>query len=265
MFFQLSKVFWFFANPGNLILVALAVGVVLTWTRWRRAGLRLVTLVALTSLAVATVPVGNWMKAALENRFPVVRKLPNRVDGIIALGGVVNPWVTKARGQLALGSAAERLTEFAVLARRYPRAKLIFTGGSGSLLHPEAKEADVLEPMIGVLGLDPRRIVLENRSRNTHENAVFTRRLADPQPGETWVLVTTASHMPRAVGCFRKAGWRVVPYPVDFDFRGDEEFGLNFNFIGGLARLSDALHEWLGLTFYWLAGKTDALFPAPDD
>ena len=264
MFFQLSKIFWFFANPGNLLLVTLAVGVVLTWTRWRRAGLWLVALVTLASLAAATVPVGNWMQASLENRFPVVRNLPDRVDGIIALGGVVNPWVTKARGQLALGGTVERLTEFAVLARRYPEAKLIFTGGSGSLFQTEVKEADVLEPMLGLLGLDPRRIVLENQSRNTYENAVFTRRLADPRPGETWVLVTTASHMPRAVGCFRKAGWRVVPYPVDFNFRGDEEFGLTFNFIGGLARLSGGLHEWLGLTFYWLTGKTDALFPAPD-
>jgi uncharacterized SAM-binding protein YcdF (DUF218 family) len=265
MLFSLSKVFWFFAEPGNLLIIALCLGAVLLWSRWRRAGRWLISAAALAGFAVATIPVGGWLTLTLENRFPVVRDLPPRVDGIISLGGVVNPWVTKARGQLALGGSVERLTEFAALARRYPGAKLIFAGGSGSLFDQTVKEADVLAPFLDVLGLDADRVMLENKSRNTYESALFTHALANPGPDEVWILVTTAWHMPRAFGCFRKAGWRVIPYPVDFNYKGDEQFGLSFNLRSGLSRLAGGLHEWLGLFFYWLMDRTVTVFPAPGD
>jgi len=265
MLFTLSKVFWFFADPGNLLLVALCLGAVLLWSRWRRAGRWLVSAAAAAGLAAATIPMGNWLMLSLENRFPVVHDLPSRVDGIISLGGVVNPWVTKARGQLAIGGSVERLTEFAALARRYPQAKLIFTGGSGSLFDQKVKEADVLAPFLDVLGLDAGRVILENKSRNTYENALFTHALANPQPDETWILITTAWHMPRAYGSFRKAGWQVIPYPVDFNFKGDEQFDLLFNLRSGLSRLAGGLHEWLGLFSYWVMGRTVSVFPAAED
>ena len=265
MLFTVSKVFWLFADPGNLLLVALCLGAVLSWSRWRRAGRWLISVAAVASLAVATIPVGNWLMLSLENRFPVVRDLPPTIDGIISLGGVVNPWVTKARGQLAIGGTVERLTEFAALARRYPRAKLIFTGGSDSLFDQKIKEADVLAPFLNVLGLDAGRVILENKSRNTYENALFTHALANPQPNETWILVTTAWHMPRAYGSFRKAGWRVIPYPVDFNFKGDEQFDLFFHLPSGLSRLAGGLHEWLGLLSYWAMDRTISVFPAAGD
>ena len=265
MLFSLSKVFWFFADPGNLLLIALCLGAVLLWSRWRRAGRWLISAAAVAGLAAATIPLGNWLTLTLENRFPVVRDLPARVDGIISLGGVVNPWVTQARGQLAIGGSVERLTEFAALARRYPRAKLIFSGGSGSLFDQKIKEADVLATFLDVLGLDAGRVMLENKSRNTYESALYAHALANPQPDETWILVTTAWHMPRAFGCFRKVGWRVIPYPVDFNFRGDEQFDLFFHLRSGLSRLAGGLHEWIGLFSYWLMDRTVAVFPAAGD
>ena len=264
MFFILSKLFWFVANPANVLLVLLCVGAALLWSRWRRAGRWLVSLAAVLAIGLATLPMGSLMLLVLENRFPVAKTLPERVDGIIAIGGVVNQFVTRARGQVALSSSAERLTEFAVLARRYPEAKLVFTGGSGDLFRQDVKEADVLAPLFEVLGLDPGRVIIEDESRNTAENATATRELVEPGPGETWLLVTSGFHMPRTVGCFRKAGWRVIPYPVDFLFQGDERFGLSFNLGKGLGHLGGGLHEWLGLVFYRLTGRTDALFPAPE-
>jgi uncharacterized SAM-binding protein YcdF (DUF218 family) len=263
--FILSKVFWFFADPGNLLLVALCLGAILLWSRWRRAGRWLISAAAVAGLTAATIPVGNWLMLSLENRFPVVHDLPSRVDGIISLGGVVNPWVTQARGQLAIGGSVERLTEFSALARRYPEAKLIFAGGSGSLFDQKIKEADVLSPFLDILGLDPERVKLENKSRNTYESALFAHALANPQPGETWILVTTAWHMPRAFGCFRKVGWTVIPFPVDFNFKGDEQFDLFFHLRSGLSRLAGGLHEWLGLISYWVMDRTVSIFPAPGD
>ncbi len=262
MFFYASKVLWFLASPGNLVLLVLCAGVPLLWTRWRRAGRWLVSLAFVAAAAMAILPAGTALYVVLENRFPVVRQLPDRVDGIITLGGVVDQFVTQARGQVALGGAVERLIEFAALARRYPEARLVFTAGSGKL-RQDVKEADVLAPVLRDLGIDPARVILESRSRNTYENAVMTHALIAPRAGETWVLITSAFHMPRAVGCFRKAGWRVIPYPVDFNFRGDEHFTLSFNLARGMGLLGGALHEWLGLLFYRLSDKTDAFFPAP--
>jgi uncharacterized SAM-binding protein YcdF (DUF218 family) len=263
MFFDLSKILWLLFNPASVLVALLVAGALLFWTRWRRGGIALVTFAALLAVAIATLPFGTVLVRDLENRFPVVDALPARVDGIVVLGGMIDQFVTQARGQLAVNGAVERLVAFAQLARRYPDARLIFSGGSGRLGRPEATEAAALAPYIEQFGLDPKRIVFEGESRNTYENALFTFRLAQPQPGETWILITSAVHMPRAVGCFRKVGWRVLPYPVDFQTTGGETLDPTFDFAGGLASLNHALHNWIGLFAYWVTGRTDALFPGP--
>jgi uncharacterized SAM-binding protein YcdF (DUF218 family) len=264
VFFWLSKILWFLASPANLLLVALVVGALLLWTRRRRFGRWLVGLVAVAALLVATLPLGEALLSRLEDRFPVVVEPTGPVDGIVVLGGVVNQVITRSRGQMAIGGAVERLTELANLARMHPQAKIVFTGGSGDLFAQEVKEADALAPLLRTLGLDPDRIILENQSRNTYENAVYSREVATPKPGERWVLITSAFHMPRAVGCFRRAGWEgLLPYPVDFHFPPGGGLGLRFDLGRGLGWLEDGLHEWIGLLFYWLTDRTDAFFPAP--
>ncbi len=264
MFFPLSKILWIISQPGNILLILLLLGVLLLGTRrWRTAGRRIVGLVAVVGALLAVVPFGAWMIAALEDRFPVVSEMPPRVDGIIVLGGVVNPALTESRGQTAIGGAVERLMIFASLARRYPEAKLVFSGGSGSLRYQDLKEARYVDPVLRDLGLDGGRVMFESQSRNTFENAVLGRKLADPKVGETWILITSAFHMPRAVGSFRAQGWDVLPYPVDYSTMVDQGFEMQFNFAGGLGRLGNGIHEWLGLAFYRLTGKTNAFFPAP--
>jgi uncharacterized SAM-binding protein YcdF (DUF218 family) len=264
LFFWLSKLLWFLASPANLLLLGLLIGALLLWTRRRRLGRWLVSLVALTAALVATVPIGEILLSRLEDRFPIVHEPPATVDGIVVLGGVVNQVLTRSRGQMAIGGAVERLTELANLTRMYPEAKIVFTGGSGDPFAQDVKEADVIAPLLETLGIDPSRIVLENQSRNTYENAVYSRELAGPKPNEHWLLITSAFHMPRAVGCFRRAGWEgLVPYPVDFHFPPGGVSGLRFDLGRGLAWLEDGLHEWIGLLFYRLTDRTDAFFPAP--
>ncbi len=264
MFFTLSKVLWFLADPGNLLLIALVVGVVLLWTRWRAAGRAVLTLALAGAVFFSVVPIGSWLFADLENRFPVVDQPPERVDGIVVLGGVLSQKITRDRGQITVNDAVERLLAFAQLAQRYPTATLVFSGGSGSLLNQDLKEAHFVAPLLARLGVDPGRVLFEDRARNTAENATFSHALADPQPGETWLLITSAFHMPRAVGCFRRAGWTVVPYPVDFHTTGPaDEISVRFNFLSGLGSFRAALHEWLGLLAYWLTDRTDTLLPGP--
>ncbi|WP_316976510.1 YdcF family protein [Shumkonia mesophila] len=263
MFFSLSKILWWFAAPANVLFLLLAAGVLLLWTRWRRLGRGLATLAVLLFMTITALPLGSWMIQQLEDRFPMVSPLPPKVDGIVVLGGAVNPWMTVERGQVALGDHADRLTEFAALARRYPEARLIFSGGTGSLTRQDIKEADIIAPLWEQIGLDGRRIVYENQSRNTYENAVLSFPLARPRPGETWIMVTSAFHMPRAVGCFRKAGWTILPYPVDYKTGRSFLSDFSLNPASRLMSLNAAAHEWLGLVFYRLTGKTDSLFPGP--
>lgn len=264
MFFVLSKVLWFFVVPLNVLFLLLVIGAPLLWTRWQRIGRWLISVAAAFAIFLVLVPVGGNFSLWLENRFPSNPQLPEKVDGIVVLGGALQARISAKRNTLALSSSVERIVEFGGLAEKFPSAKLIFTGGSGSLLDQEFKEADYATPFLRRLGVAPERVIFENQSRNTYENATFSFDLAAPKDGETWVLITSAAHMPRAVGCFRKAGWSgLIPYPVDYSYAGDETFGPPLTIGSGSGRISKALHELLGLTFYYLTGKTDALFPAP--
>jgi uncharacterized SAM-binding protein YcdF (DUF218 family) len=263
MFFVLSKIFWVLVNPGNLLLLLISIGTVLLWTRWRRFGRRLVGFTVVAFLVLAVVPLGTWAFGNLEDRFPPLVQLPEKVDGIIVAGGIVDPVTSKDRGQLSINGAVERVYEMAVLSRRFPKARLVFSGGSGSLLYQEHKEASAVAPLLRQLGVDLGRVIFEDQSRNTSENAVYSYRIVQPKKGETWLLITSAFHMPRTVGSFRQVGWDVTPYPVDYHTRKTKTLPLQFNFSGGMGSLGGAVHEFLGLLFYWLDGKTDELFPGP--
>lgn len=264
MFFLMSKLLGPLLAPGNALAVLGVLGVLLrVRPRTRRAGSRCLGVAALSFAALTVLPIGDGLIRPLENRFPVPRP-PAAVDGIIVLGGAVDPRLSLDRGQPAVNQAADRLIALPALARRYPGAKLVFTGGSGSLAEPDGREAPVARTLlVETLGLPADRLLFEGESRNTAENAVLSRRLAAPRAGETWLLVTSAAHMPRAVGVFRAAGWPVLAYPVDFRSRTDGPF-LRFDLRTGLDLVTEAAKEWAGLVVYWLSGRSATLFPAPD-
>jgi uncharacterized SAM-binding protein YcdF (DUF218 family) len=261
MTFVASKLLWTVLVPGNLLLLLLLAGLFQLARSRRRRGLALAMLAALLLLAVAVLPVGQWAAAPLEARFPIPG-VPARLDGIIVLGGAVEPEISYAHGQIALNDAAERITEALALAQRHPEAKLLLTGGDATVLPRLGDtEAEVMRAIFVQLGVAPERLLIENRSRNTFEDAALSRDLAQPKPGEIWLLVTSAWHMPRAVGCFRKVGWAVLPYPVDFHSEAAPR--PDFALSGHLALLDLIAKEWAGLVAYRLLGRTDTLFPAP--
>ncbi len=247
-------------DPRTLLFLVLIVGTGLLWTRARSVGRGLVTLTVAVALLFSLFPIGSSLLAILESRFPVP-ELPARVDGIIALGGDFSAADAEARGPLAV--ASPRLDGLAALARRYPDARLVFSGGSARVLRPDLREADQAARILETLGVDMRRVTLERNSRNTYENALLSKKLIDPKPGETWVLVTSAAHLPRAVGTFRKAGWPVIGYPVDFLTGAAAPERIRFQFDSGLSDLRVALREYVGLAVYYLRGRTDSLFPRP--
>jgi uncharacterized SAM-binding protein YcdF (DUF218 family) len=262
--YYVSKILWLFAQPGNLLVLLLLLGTLLLFSRWRGFGRFLIVLVALASLAIAVLPVGRWLLGPLEDRFPQVTTLPAKVDGIIMLGGAVSTVLTEARGQPQVNEHAERFVAFADLARRYPNAKLVFSGGGPMLRGGAFREADASRQVLEWMGMDVSRVIFERESRNTFENVVDSKVLAHPAPGEVWLLVTSAFHMPRAVGIFRSQGWPVVPYPVDYlTGAGMDDPAYSADFLDNLGQLSLGMKEWIGLAANDWLGHSDALFPAP--
>jgi uncharacterized SAM-binding protein YcdF (DUF218 family) len=252
------------SEPANILLALLVVGTVLLWLPWPRAGRRVVTATVFVMCLIGALPIGHVLMTVLEDRFPAVHDIAQPIDGIIVLGGSFDTLITEQRGQIAIGDPSERLTEFVALGRRFPAAKMVFSGGAGAWYRPDLKEAVLAYRFFTDMGFDAARVIYESESRSTFENATFSYNLVRPAKGERWLLVTSASHMPRAVGCFRKLGWEVIAYPVDYHTAGKLRLDWYFDFGVGIAVLNGAAYEWLGLIAYRILGRTSALLPGPE-
>ena len=255
-----SRIIRFFVLPSNLMVLIGVIGLLLAFTRYRRLGQGMM-MASLVALAVAGwSPLGNWLIAGLEHRFPVWDASRGAPDGIVVLGGAISPDVSNERGSIALNESAERMTAIADLARRHPAARIVFSGGSARL--GGVAEANFVLPLFESFGIGRERVALEALSRNTAENARLSREMVQPKPGERWLLVTSAYHMPRSVGAFRAAGFAVEAYPVDWRSGTDDGSGFS-SLSAGLARTDTALREWAGLFGYWLTGQSTDLWPGP--
>jgi uncharacterized SAM-binding protein YcdF (DUF218 family) len=264
MFFVLSKILGFFALPSNALIVLGLVGVAIAVLRSARAGGKLIVASLILLAIFGLSPLANGLILPLEDRFPPWDASRGPPIGIIVLGGAFETLVSTTRADIPLNDAAERMTASAALALRYPEARIIFTGGVGSLLYGGPTEGELARRFYASLGIPASRVTVEEESRDTAENARFTWSLAAPRPGERWLLVTSAFHMPRAIGAFRRVGFAVEAYPVDYRTRGVEDLARPFASLGeGLRRTDVAVREWIGLVMYRIAGRTAELFPGP--
>jgi uncharacterized SAM-binding protein YcdF (DUF218 family) len=266
LFFALSKTLGVIVLPTNFIAILAILGVVLCATRWVRLGRKLL-IAAFVLLAVCGFsPLGNLLLYPLESRFPPWNAASGTPAGIIVLGGPIDADLSVAHGTPVVRSAPDRIFAAAALAHQYPNARIVFTGGSANLISNDAREADFAGAIFESLGIDKSRLITERRSRNTYENAVFTRDMVQPRPGERWLLVTSAFHMPRSIGLFRKAGFPVEAYPVDWRVGRSMADILSFTAFAneGLSRTDIGMREWMGLIAYRLRGRIDALLPGPE-
>jgi uncharacterized SAM-binding protein YcdF (DUF218 family) len=269
MFFYIAKGVWFLLQPSTLIALLIGYGAILIWTGWARWGRRFVTFGAILLLVAGLSPLGNALILPLEDRFPRANlDDPPPPTGFIILGGADDRLVGEARHAPALNEAGERMVEAAMLARRFPEAKIAFSGGDAGILYKASSEAEGAETLLTVLGVPQDRLILEAKSRDTYENAAFLKeqltRAGELGSGTRWLLITSAYHMPRAMGAFRQAGFNVEPWPVDYRTRGKADLTRPFDKVSeGLRRVDVASREWAGLLAYWLRGRSDALFPAP--
>jgi len=265
LFFVISKTVGYMLLPSNFLIGLGLFGALLLLTRFDRLGRRLMV-TALVLLAIcAFSPLANFLLYPLEQRFPKWDSSRGDPDGIIVLGGPLDADLSAAHGVPVISGAADRIIGAATLAHRYPNARLVYTGGSPNLLHNDAKEADYATALLQGLGIPKSRLTMERQSRNTRENAEFTKEIVKPKPGERWLLVTSAYHMPRSIGLFRKAGFKIEAYPVDWKV-GTQEDLFKYHIVAGngLQLVDIGVREWLGLIAYRLAGSTDTLLPRPE-
>jgi len=266
MYFYLAKTVGFFAVPSNLVTVIVILGLLLWRSGYARLGRRLTIAGLVIFLIGGASPLGTALLLPLENRFPQWDTTRGVPDGIVVLGGVLNMYISRQRNDITFGPSAERLIAAVDLSRQYPTARIVFSGGNSNLISPGMPESDLAVRFLERFGVSSDRILLDRASRNTMENAVNAKRVAAPKPGERWLLVTSASHMPRAMGLFRAAGFPVEAYPVDWKTGGWRDLvALQSSLLGGFGHLDIAVHEWVALAIDWIMGRTSALLPGPGD
>lgn len=261
-FFFLSKIAWFLLEPLHSLLVLLLAWLAGRGFGWVRIARFFLVLLLLYGGAIAATPLPEFAVRSLENRFPQPQLRAEAIAGIIVLGGATDDGAVAAdRGQISLGDAVERLTTAIALHRAMPEMEIIVSGFSGRLRPRGWNEAEITRRFFEQQGVDLSKVRFEARSRNTAENARHTAGIAGGE-ARPWLLITSAAHMPRAVGSFRAAGLSVLAYPVDYRTETDS-LAWPRPFSSSLSDTRVALHEWLGLLVYYATGRTSALFPAP--
>lgn len=257
LFFIFSKLVGLSLQVETWLAITLALAVLagLLGRKGLSAWLSATAFLAVTLIGI--FPIGEVFLAPLEAEY-ANQNIPEQVDGIVVLGGAESPRKTLRWSQPQLNDASERLIAAASLAIAHPEARIVYAGGSGRLLDAVAGRAPLPPIAIDVLsslGIDPDRVIWEDQSRNTAENAQLSFDLVQPEPGETWVLVTSTFHMGRAMASFEAAGWRnVVPYPVDYR-TGSFTGGIGWDFSSNLEDLNTAIKEWVGRLAYRLTGR----------
>lgn len=264
MLFVASKIVGFLIQPINLAVLLLAMALLARPFGRRRVSASLGGCAFLVLALAGWTSLGPMLLTPLEERFHRPATLPDRIAGIVVLGGGFEGAINLARGGYELNSGGDRLVETAILARRFPEARILVSGGNGALTLAGEGDADTAPRLLEALGVPRSRLILEGQSRNTEENAIFSKELVQPKPGETWLLVTSAFHMPRSIGLFRRAAFDVVPWPTDYRTSGREGIGLfQDNVTDLLQNTTLGIHEWVGLIAYRLTGRIDELVPGP--
>ena len=262
MFFLLSKTLNIFLEPLSHPFLLLALALIFSWRKRRRLAKLLTMAAVAVPLLYGFLPLSTIALRHLESQFPIptMATMPD-IDGIIVLGGHTgNALISETRNQPQQSSGAERFTHGLALHQQYPDSILLFSGFSGQLNPVGWSEAKTIRALLDLLQVAPDNILFEDTSRNTYENAKNSFDILVPQPGSHWLLVTSANHMPRAVGAFRKIGWTgLIPYPVDYQTATTPK--VVYSLIDGIKIMRKTFHEYAGLVMYKVTGRSSNLLP----
>ncbi len=260
--FLISKIIWLILQPLSLVFFLLVAGLLTLRLGFGRSGTGLVVVATLVLFVTLFTTTGSVALQVLEDRFPRHVPLATGERCIIVLGGAFENEVIAARGGIELNQAGDRFVETVVLARENPAARILVSGGDGSFSGEYQGDAAVARDFFGRFGIDTGRLIEEGTSRTTSENAANTATILAREGLDDCLLVTSAFHMPRAVGLFRKMGVTVRPWPTDYRTTGKARLGFDFTQPSLNAQLATtAAREWVGLLAYYLSGRTHTVFP----
>lgn len=260
MSFFLSKFLWLFFNPFTLFVFIFSVGFIFLIFKKYKISIYILSIALFVILFISIFPIGKFGIYLLEKDFHFKYVYPDKVDGILILSGATDPYLSKEYESIELNSSAERLTESIFLINKYKNAKIIFSGGSGYLNFPNLDHSEVAKKFFKRMNIKNEKIIFENKSRNTYENILFSKNIANPKKSETWLLVTSASHMKRSILISQKQKWKLIPYPVDFNQPKNISLTPSMNFFSNFVSFQKAFHEWLGIFSYYLMDRTERIF-----
>ena len=260
MTFFLSKFLWLLINPFNIFIYILLLVIFLLILKKNKTALVLLIFNVLFILMISVFPLGNFLLFQLEKKFHNVDPVTVKIDGILILGGASNPYLSSIHKQLIFNNSSERLIESIKLIKKYKDAKVVFSGGLGDINYPNLDHAKVAKDLFDSMEINTTEIIFENKSKNTYENIIFSKKIANIKKNEKWLLVTSAFHMNRAMLIANKHGLNLIPYPVDFRLSKNFNFKPTLRLIGNLKSLDMSLREWTGLFAYYLMGRSSGVY-----
>ena len=260
MSFYLSKILWLILNPFNIFIFITLLSIFLYFIKLRRLSLIIFLINFVFIALISFLPIGSYLIYNIEKEYHSSIKPPEKVDGILILGGATNPLFFNEYNQISLNGSAERLVESVMIIKKFDKAKVIFSGGSGVVNRPDLGHSKVAKLFYKKMGIETEKIIFEDDSRNTYENIIYSKKIANPKINENWLLITSASHMKRALLIADKNNWKFIPYAVDFKNIKDFKLIPNLNLLTNLNTFHQGSHEWLGLFAYYLMGRTDEVF-----
>jgi uncharacterized SAM-binding protein YcdF (DUF218 family) len=255
-----NDLIWFLLQPSSLIFWLLVLGFGLLVLRLHALGRWVIGFTLILAVLPAVLPVMEWAAKPLEDQYQQPNSLPERVDGILFLGGSVDWPISQSRNELSLNQAAERMFAVATLAERYPTAKLVFTGLFKEVIPNELSPSAQAHTFLSGPEFANRPITFIGAARSTYEEALLSIQTLQPKAGEQWMLVTSAYHMPRALGVFKTQGWTLIPYPVDYRSRKTITIEPKLNVFGRLIELDDIVREWGALVMYQRLERIEKIF-----
>jgi len=262
MLYSLSKIIWLFLNPLNLLIILFFLYFFLKIINFQNTSKLLLFIIFLFFITIAILPTGIYLLVKLETKYTNLKDLPESIDGILILGGPTNASLTQKYDQVSFNAHGERLTESIKILKKYQTAEVIFSGGAGIKGDFSSTHSYVAKKFFEEMGINKNRIIYESKSRNTYENIIFSKKIANPEKDEVWLLITSAFHMPRAINIARKQKWDFIPYSVDYQTMGKSTHLriTIFHMLDYINAFNFATHEWVGLITYFILKRSSSIY-----
>jgi uncharacterized SAM-binding protein YcdF (DUF218 family) len=264
IFFVFSKVIHILIEPLNWLLILIAFALLFLLLRKNHLVRRALGIALCLGFFIGYMPTSQLAMRILEDAVPQTALTPEllgQVGGVLILGGAIEGGpIARDRGEVSIGSAAERVTKAFQLLRQHPELPFIFSGYSGRLLPQGLSEADAFKQLLQEQGLGNHLGYYENQSRNTYENMVYSKKIIDGiaekegSPVKPWILITSASHMLRSMQVAHKQGVDVLPVLVDYQTSKQISWH-RFDLVEGGDQWNSLIHELVGMLAYWITGK----------